>query len=155
MSAIQSKAVEQGLEGLHRLGEQFSSIALIAAQKSHEDLDRRQGAQDRIEERGTFDIELETGYDLTRKIVTIKDGKVQLIDGSWVPVFTGLNLTLLDLQRRIERETNETIIDMDMLKQLAIATLIESSRAASKRAKKEKIAKIEKVLKLIEEVSEQ
>lgn len=152
---ISSKAAEQGLEGAQRFGEQFSSGALIAALKTHKLLDLKQGAQDRVEERGTFEIELETGYDLKRKIVTIKDGKVELKDGSWVPVFTGLNITRKKIQRSIEIETNETISDMDMLRQLVVTTIIESSRSASKRAKKKRMEKTEKVLKLLEEISEE
>jgi len=154
-SVIQSKAVESGLEGMQRFGQQFSSGALIAAQQTHKYLDLKQGLQDRTKERGTFDIEIEIGYDLTKKTVTIKDGMVQLINGSWVPFSTGLGISRKKIQRSIEIETNENLANMEMLDKLAVTTIIESSRAASKKAKKKKIAKIEKALKLLEEFSEE
>ena len=154
-SVIQNKAVESGLEGMQRFGEQFSSGALIAAQRTHKYLDLKQGLQDRTKERGTFEIEIEIGYDLSKKTVTIKDGMVQLIGGSWVPFSTGLGISRKKIQRAIEIETNENLAKMEMLDKLAVTTIIESSRAASKRAIKKKIAKTEKVLKLLEEFSEE
>lgn len=153
-SVIQSKAVESGLEGMQRFGQQFSSGALIAAQQTHKYLDLKQGLQDRTKERGTFEIEIEIGYDLSKKTVTIKDGMVQLIDGSWVPFSTGLAIRRKKIQRAIEIETNENLAKMEMLDKLAVTTIIESSRAASKRAIKKKIAKTEKALKLLEEFPE-
>lgn len=154
-SVIQNKAVESGLEGMQRFGQQFSSGALIAAQRTHKYLDLKQGLQDRTKERGTFEIEIEIGYDLSKKTVTIKDGMVQLIGGSWVPFSTGLGISRKKIQRAIEIETNENLAKMEMLDKLAVTTIIESSRAASKRAIKKKIAKTEKVLKLLEEFSEE
>ncbi|MCE7743647.1 MAG: hypothetical protein GPJ52_00780 [Candidatus Heimdallarchaeota archaeon] len=154
-SVIQSKAVESGLEGMQRFGQQFSSGALVAAQKTHKYLDLKQGLQDRTMERGTFKIEVENGYDLSREIITIKDGLVQKMNGNWVPFSTGLDISRKKIQRSIEIETNENLAKMEMLDKLAVTTIIESSRAASKKAKKKKIAKIEKVLKLLGELSEE
>jgi len=154
-SMIQSKAVESGLEGMQRFGQQFSSGALIAAQQTHKYLDLKQGLQDRTKERGTFEIEIEIGYDLAKKTITIKDGLVELIDGTWVPFSTGLGISRKKIQRAIEIETNENLAKMEMLDKLAVTTIIESSRAASKRAIKKKIAKTEKALKLLEEFSEE
>ena len=154
-SVVQIKTAELGLESMEKLGKQFSSIGLIAAPITHKYLNLEKGVQDRTEERGTIEIEFITGYDLKKEKTIIKDGKVQLIDGSWVDVCTGLSINYKEIQRSLEQESWETIIDMTMDNKLAVAAVIGSSRAASKRAIKKRMAKTERALKLLEEISKE
>ncbi len=149
-TVTQIKLDETAIESMKRIGEQFSSAALFAAPKTHTFLDYSHEIRDRIKDRGTFDLIIHIGYDNKKKKIEIKDGKVEikLADGStkWVDVLTGLPSFKQRIKRAGERETWRNMAIETMENKLAVATIIESSRKASKKAKVKRKKELEKLL---------
>lgn len=146
------KIDESAIESMKKLGEQFSSISFFAAPNAHTFVDFSFSIEDRVKERGEFEVELVVGYDLKKVRVKIKDGKVQLKNGKWIPVITGFKSFRNDIQRANERESWRNMSIANMEDKLALATAIAASIATSKRAEKKKIEKFEKLLKLKDEL---
>lgn len=136
---------------MEKLGEQHSSASFFAAKNTHEFVDYNFSIEDRLKARGEFEVELVVGYDLKKVKVKVKDGQVQLKNGQWIDAITGFKSFRNEIQRANERESwrNMSIASMD--DKIAIATIIGSSRKASKRAEKKKLEKLEKLLKINED----
>jgi len=152
-SFTQLRIDDSTIESMKRLGEQFSSIALVAAPNSHLYVDKCKGIQDRLTSRGTFDIDIIMGYDLTVKRIKVVNGQVQIKtkDGTkkWVDIITGMPEFKELISRSSERESWKNIALASMEDKLALATAIEASRKASKRAKKKHLEKLEKALGIV------